>query len=256
MSPCDRAPTPTPVRFYRAFRLFLHLIRGLLTVALLFPFRAAPRRRESVRRWSARTLTILNIHSRVHGTPPPAAGRPLVLLANHVSWLDIELVHSVWPVRFVAKSEVRKWPLVGWLSAQAGTLFIERGSHRHAARTNQAIHAALEEGDAIAVFPEGTTTEGDRLEKFHASLLQPAVDEQALVHPAALRYLTADGALCVAASYVGETSLVESIVAILQEREIVAELHLLAPIDARGKSRRQLADETRAAIAERLSLPA
>lgn len=177
-----------------------------------------------------------------------------MLVANHVSWLDIQLIHSVWQVRFVAKSEVRRWPVIGWLSARTGTLFIERGSGRHAARINQAIHAAFVEGDAIGVFPEGTTTEGDQVGRFHGSLLQPAVDEEALVQPVALRYTHPDGTLCVAASYVGEQSLFESMQAIFAEPGIEAQLHFLPPIDARGRTRREVAELTRGAIAGKLGL--
>lgn len=252
----DREPTPIPVRLFRATRLALHLLRGVLTVAILFPFYGSARRREAVGRWSARSLATINVVPRIHGTPPPADGRPRVLVANHVSWLDIQLIHAAWQVRFVAKSEVRGWPLIGWLSARTGTLFIERGSGRHAARINQSIHQAFVEGDAVGVFPEGTTTEGDRIGRFHASLLQPAVEEQALICPVALRYLDGAGDVSVAASYVGDDSLLHSIVAILRQRQIVAELHFLPPIDARGRSRRDLAALTRQAIAEQLGLPA
>lgn len=248
--------TRLPLRLYRAIRLALHLVRGVLTVALLFPFYGTERRKDAVRRWSARILSIANVVPKLHGIPPPPGNRPLVLVANHVSWLDIQLIHSIWQVRFVAKSEVRDWPVIGWLSARTGTLFIERGSRRHAVRINQAIHAAFVEGDAIGVFPEGTTTQGDEIGKFHASLLQPAVDEEAMVCPVALRYLDAKGNLCVDASYVGETSLAESIRMILRQPRITAELFFLPPIDARGRTRRDLARETRELIRTSLSLPA
>lgn len=256
MSRHRRESTASLVRLLRALRLGLHLLQGVLTVALLFPFYGAPRRRAAVARWSAGVLAILNIVPRVHGVPPGDGSRPRVLVANHVSWLDIQVIHAVWQVRFVAKSEVRAWPVIGWLSARTGTLFIERGSGRHAARINAAIHAAFEQGDAVGVFPEGSTTEGDRVERFHASLLQPAVDEQALVCPVALRYVDARGEPCIAASYVGETSLLESMRAIFAEPRIEAEVFFLAPIDAKGMTRRELAQLTRSAIAQRLSLPA
>lgn len=249
-------PTPYPIRLVRIARLFLHLFSGFLQVGLLFPFIGKSRRKHLVGRWSAKLLAIFNVSVRVQGVPPDADARPAVLVANHVSWLDIQLIHSIWQVRFVAKSEVRDWPVIGWLSARTGTLFIERGSGRHAARINKAIHAAFLENDAVGVFPEGTTTEGNEIGKFHASLLQPAVDEDALVCPVALRYLGEDGTICVAASYVGDTSLAESMRSILGQRRITAELFFLTPIDARGRTRRDLAAETRQAIAGRLNLPA
>ncbi len=244
----DRRQTPIPVRFYRSTLLLFHLFAGIATVALLFPFYGGARRRLAVARWSARILSAVNVEPRLRGVPPTVKDRAAVLVANHVSWLDIPLVHSVWQVRFIAKSEVRRWPLIGWLSARTGTLFIQRGKSRHAARINQAIHAAFVAGDAIGVFPEGTTTDGAGLQPFHASLLQPAVDERALVFPVALRYLDEDGRVNVNASYVGDTSLIESMAMILRERKIVAELIFLPAIDAEGKSRRDLARDTYAEI--------
>lgn len=249
-----KSSTPAPVQLYRSLLLLLHLLAGVLTVALLFPFFGKSRRRLAIRRWSERTLKFINVELRVRGQPPAQHGRPAVLVANHVSWLDIYVVHAVWQVRFIAKSEVRRWPVIGWLSARTGTLFIERARRRHAAQINRAIHSAFQAGDAIGVFPEGTTTFGDEVGRFHGSLLQPAVDEHALVYPVALRYLDPDGKVNRNAAYVGDTSLLESMRTILAEPGIVAELIFLPPIDAEGRSRRDLARESRAAIAAALNL--
>ncbi len=251
----DNTKAPIPVRFYRAVSLLFHLFAGMFEVAALFPFYGTFRRSRAVGRWSARLLAILNVKPSIRGTPPAIANRAAVLVSNHVSWLDIQLIHSVWQVRFVAKSEVRRWPLIGWLSAHTGTLFIERGKRRHAARINQSIHAAFQQGDAIGVFPEGTTTDGRELARFHASLLQPAVDERAMVYPVALRYLDESGNISASASYVGDTTLLESMRVIFAERIIRAELIFLPAIDATGQSRRDLAAQTQSAIADALNLP-
>jgi 1-acyl-sn-glycerol-3-phosphate acyltransferase len=255
MSLPGKTKAPIPVRLYRAARVVLHLFAGWFEVGLLFPFYGKSRRRRAVGRWSARLLAALNVRPSMRGAPPQSADRAAVLVSNHVSWLDIQLIHSVWQVRFVAKSEVRRWPLIGWLSARTGTLFIERGKNRQAARINQSIHAAFRQGDAIGVFPEGTTTDGTELTRFHASLLQPAVDEGAMVYPVALRYLDEAGNVNISASYVGDTTLTESLRTIFGERMIRAELIFLSPIDAVGKSRRELAAQTQAAIAAALNLP-
>ena len=244
-----------PVRLYRAASALVHVVAGFVEVTLFFPLYGKPRRKRAVGRWSAHLLAILNVRPSVCGSPPAMADRAAVLVANHVSWLDIQLIHSVWQVRFVAKSEVRRWPLIGWMSAHTGTLFIERGRHRHAARINQSIHAAFRKGDAIGVFPEGTTSSGRELARFHASLLQPAVDESAMVFPVALRYLDDAGNININASYVGETSLMQSLMLIFAEKTIRAELTFLPPIDASGKTRRDLASQTQAAIAAALNLP-
>jgi 1-acyl-sn-glycerol-3-phosphate acyltransferase len=251
----DRSKTPIPVRLYRAVSVVLHLFAGFFEVALFFPSYGKARRSRAVSRWSERLLAVLNVRPSMRGSPAVIANRAAVLVANHVSWLDIQLIHSVWPVRFVAKSEVRRWPLIGWLSARTGTLFIERGKNRHAARINQSIHVAFQQGDAVGVFPEGSTTDGRELTRFHASLLQPAVDEGAMVYPVALRYLDETGRTNVNASYVGDTTLMESMRMIFAEKTIRAELIFLPAIDATGKSRRELAAQTQSAIAAALNLP-
>jgi 1-acyl-sn-glycerol-3-phosphate acyltransferase len=239
----------------RGSRMALHLFSGFVQVGLLFPFSGRSRRDRMVGRWSARLLAMLAIDIHASGSPPDGSGRPAVLVANHVSWLDIQLIHSIWQVRFIAKSEVRHWPLIGWLAARTGTLFIERGKNRQAARINQSIHAAFRRGDAIGVFPEGSTSTGLEITRFHASLLQPAVDEAALVYPVALRYLDEAGNVDVDASYAGETTFAESLKMILRRRRMRAELIFLPAIDAAGKTRRELAATTQAAIANALNLP-
>ena len=243
------------MRIFRAGRVVQHLFSGLFQVGLLFPFYGKAHRNRAVAAWAAQLLAILHVEVRMLGGPPDPAARPAVLVANHVSWLDIHLIHCVWQVRFVAKSEVRRWPLIGWLSARVGTLFIQRGRGRHAARINEAIHEAFKEGDAIGVFPEGTTSDGTELTRFHASLLQPAVDEAALVYPVTIRYLDEAGNVNKEASYVGDTSLLESMRMIFRQRTIFAELRFLEPVDATCKSRRELSALTQAAIAAALNLP-
>ena len=249
-----RASMPVYVRGVRYVRLAVQLILGLLTVALLFPFYSRRRRWRAVQNWSRRVLRSAGVVVNVHGEVPEPGARVLGV-ANHVSWLDIQVLHSVWNVRFVAKSEVRRWPLIGWLSARTGTLFIERGSRRHAARINVAIHEAFADGDPVAVFPEGTTTCGDELLRFHGSLLQPAVDEEALIAPVAIRYTDKEGNLEPAAAYVGEVSLMQSLASIVRVPRIVAEVHFLPAIDSRGRTRRELAQASHALIASALKLP-
>ena len=251
-----KARTTAPaVRLYRALRLLLHVFAGSFEIALLFPFYGRLQRNRAVQRWSMRLLKILRVHISMQGHAPPDFQRAAVLVANHVSWLDIPTIHSACQIRFVAKSEVRQWPVIGWMSARAGTLFIERGKGRHAVRINHAIHAAISRGDAIGIFPEGSTTDGTELTRFHASLLQPAVIKGALVYPVALGYRDENGNINIDASYVGETTLAESLRMILAQRVIMAEVIFLPPIDASHKSRRELAVQTQGAIAAALNLP-
>ena len=139
--------------------------------AVVFPFVSDPRRMVHVGRFSARMLYALGLTVRSSGEM--GAGSTL-LVANHVSWLDILAINAVQPVRFVSKADVRGWPLVGWIVACGGTLFIERERRSDAMRVVYQVAAALQDGAQIAIFPEGTTSDGRDVLPFHASLLQAA----------------------------------------------------------------------------------
>ena len=239
------------MRCLRLASVFLHLLRGLLISTLLFPFYSRARRREEIRKWSAALMHILGVQVHVHDAPVRA--RPLMLVSNHVSWLDIFALNSAIPMRFVAKSEIRRWPLIGWLSAKTGTLFIERGRRSDTARVNRLIAEAMLEGDVVAVFPEGTTSDGTQILRFHSSLLQPALIADAVVQPVALRFTHGDGSLCMEAAFDGDKTLWQSLLQISALRKIAVQLHFLPLLSGDVPHRRALADAAHAAIASRLS---
>lgn len=230
----------------------LLLLRGLLTAAVMFPFYSDARRRRAVRNWSHTLLRVLGVRVHVHGVPPSNAAAPAMLVANHVSWLDIFVINAVLPVRFIAKSEIRSWPAIGWLSAKAGTLFIARERRRDMARINREVAAAMLAGDVIAVFPEGVTTDGSRVLRFHSSLLQPALMAGAHVHPVALRFERGDGGLCMEAAYDGDKSLWATFLQIIAQPVINAQLWFLPPLPPDSAHRRELADAAQQLIADRL----
>ncbi|HEU0186626.1 MAG TPA: lysophospholipid acyltransferase family protein [Gallionellaceae bacterium] len=211
-------------------------------------------RQRMVRWWSARLMGILQIRVQVQGIPPGLDVHNAMLVANHVSWLDIYLLNSVRPARFVSKSDVRQWPVIGWVAWKTGTFFINRAKRHDTARVNHEMSDALSKGACVAVFPEGTTSHGDALLPFHASLFQPAIHSESKVWPVALRYRHADGSLNREVSYVGETSFGESVKQILGQAEIHAELVYAPPIPSHGKTRRELARLAEQAIAEALDL--
>ncbi len=241
-------------RTYRIIRLAVHVLYAVAMAGLIFPWIAEKIRLRLERRWSAGLMRIMNIRIHVQGTPPDLTARNIMLIANHVSWLDIYLLCTVRPARFVSKSDVRAWPVVGWLAYKVGTFFIDRARRHDTARVNHEMSAALNHGGCVAVFPEGTTSHGDKLLPFHASLLQPAVQSESKIWPAAIRYLHADGSLNLAATYVGEVSFGESLAQILGQPEMYAELVFMAPINAHGKTRRELARLAEQAIADALNL--
>ncbi len=228
----------------------------MLVLRFVFPRTTAQGRRRILGWWSAKLLRILHVVVRVEGAAP-SAGAPAgtLIAANHVSWLDIFLVSSVEPTRFIAKSEIRDWPLVGWIVERAGTLFLRRGGRRDIARINERARAALDDGDCVGFFPEGGTTEGDRLQKFHSSLFEPALANGTRVQPVAIRYEHADGSLCRAASFYGEISFMQSLALIVRQREVIARIAFAPAIDTQGMGRREVAHLAEERVASLLGLP-
>jgi 1-acyl-sn-glycerol-3-phosphate acyltransferase len=247
--------TPVILRLLRLARAALHLLRGLVVASVVFPWISRTARAARKRRWSRELLSILSVSVRERNAPERFSDRCMLVL-NHISWLDIFVINARSPATFIAKSEIRNWPIVGWLCTLVGTLYIARGKPHAARQASRAIVAELERGALIAIFPEGTTTFGRSLEPFHAALFQPALDAGATLQPVALRYLDSTGRHTDAAGYVGETSFLETVWTIVSTRHIVAELKLLAPVSVSHQTRRSLAEKTEAAIAAALDVPA
>jgi 1-acyl-sn-glycerol-3-phosphate acyltransferase len=216
--------------------LGLHLFLGLAAVALLFPWIAPGRRLWLKRQWSRRLLRVLGVALRVAGTSPQG-----LVVANHVSFLDIFVINAVKPVAFVAKDEVRRWPLIGWLAARADTIFLERGSRSAAQRARAALVGRLRAGERAAIFPEGTTSAGDRVLPFHGALFQAAIDAGAPVTPLALRYVDASGRHSAAPAYIDDITLWQCLRAIACSEKLTAEVEVLAPLPTLVADRRHLA---------------
>ncbi len=194
---------------WRALRALVHVMGGLWTVRRHFGHLSPAQQQQVVQAWSCRMLDHMGVALQVHGTPP--TGGPLLVVANHISWLDILVMNAAGPARFVSKADVKRWPLLGSLISGAGTVFIERESRRDALRVVHHMADALRAGDVLAVFPEGTTGDGTALLPFHANLLQAAISAPAPVQPLALAYLDAAGPASTAPVYVGDTTLLASL---------------------------------------------
>jgi len=246
--------TPIPLRLLRLARLAFHFLSGIAMAWLRYPRLSEAQQLAHTRRWSQKLLSILAVSVREQRVSRRLPERCMLVL-NHISWLDIFVIDAKFPATFIAKSEIRKWPLVGWLCTLVGTLYIERGKRSSARHARQAVARELERGVLIAVFPEGITTYGRSLERFHAALFQPALDAAATLQPVALRYLDGRGQHTDAAGYVGDTSLLESVWTIVSTPRMVVEFNLLQPISARTQTRRSLADQAQAAIAAKLRVP-
>ena len=230
----------------RLLRCLLHILHGLGVIWLRFPAIDVPARRVFIKWWASKTLRLLGIELQLEGAP--AAGGAL-LVANHVSWLDIMAVHAVCPrARFVSKAVVKSWPLVSGLADAAGTLYLERERKRDALRVVHTVAQALQAGDLVAVFPEGTTSDGHVLLPFHANLLQAAIVTETPVQALALRFSDSSHAVSRAVEYIGDTSLVESLWRIARGHGIVVRVVLLAPRASAKWGRRELAQVLRGDI--------
>ena len=196
------------------------------------------------RRWLRGLLKILGV--RLHVTGEPARGGVLYV-ANHISWLDIPVIGAVLETAFLSKQEVRRWPVVGWLAARAGTLFIQRGGSNAANAATEAMTWQLVGNRPVLIFPEGTTSTGETVLRFHPRLFGAATLAERPVQPVALRYPHVER-IHPTAPFVGDTHLMRHVWDMLGEREIEAELDFLPPIPATGMERKALAEQAREAV--------
>jgi 1-acyl-sn-glycerol-3-phosphate acyltransferase len=235
------------VACWRAFRVCGTVLHGFAQVALLFPWLPEPRRHRRVQIWARRVLQRLAVEVKLVGTP--ARVGPVLLVSNHISWLDIVVLHASCHCRFVSKADVERWPLIGTMAAGGGSLFVDRDSRRAAMRMVHRMADALRNSDVLAIFPEGTTSNGSSVLPFHSSLIQAAIWTDAPVQPVSLRYV--DGRTEAASQdvrYIGDESLVGSIWRTLcapNQRAVVA---FGQPQRADGRERRKWAQDLRSEI--------
>lgn len=231
------------------------MLAGLLTILLLFPRLSPQQKQIRVQVWSLEMLARLGIRLAIQGSPAPQG--PLLLVANHISWLDITALHAARFCRFVSKADVRAWPLIGALAAGIGTLFIQRESRRDAMRVVHHMAQSLRDGDVLAVFPEGTTSDGVHLLPFHGNLLQAAISADAPVQPVALQFVdTRSGQRSLAPCYVGDDTLLGSVWRTLCASGITVQIIFGEPQTPQGRDRRAWAADLQTEIEQMRQLPA
>lgn len=232
----------------RLVRMLGHTVQGVWRACKGLDDLSATDQQQAVEAWAQHFLQCAGITLRVYGQPAPG---PVLLVSNHQSWLDIPTLHAARNCRFVSKAEVAQWPLVGQLARAAGTLFVQRSQRRDTQRTVHAMTAALQAGDIVAVFPEGTVGTGRELLPFHGNMLQAAIDADAPVQPVALRFVDASTG---AASFVPceaypDEPMARSLWRTLQSEGVVAEVHFGAPQLAQGRDRRRWAQDLQQQVA-------
>jgi 1-acyl-sn-glycerol-3-phosphate acyltransferase len=244
-------PIPLGLRaLWRLIRVLLHGLHGLAIVLLRFPMLDLAARRVRIAWWSRGLLSALGVGLQVQGRFRPGAK---LIVANHVSWLDIMAVHAVCPeARFVSKADVQRWPLIGRLVASAGTLYIVREKPRDALRVVHQMAQALRAGDTVAVFPEGTTGLGHEPLPFHANLLQAAIATEVPVQPVALRFSDGLSEVSPASDFTGDITLARSLWTLACGQGLTARVQVLPAQATAHADRRALALYLREQIAAAL----
>lgn len=227
----------------RGALLIVHLLIGLLMALVAsVDFFDVLNRARLAGAWHRVLLGILGVRVRRHGAS--VAGAHLSV-ANHISWLDISIINACEPVRFVAKAEIRSWPLAGWLASAAGSFYLRRGKG-DAPRLMDRLSTYLRSGGSVALFPEGTTTDGRSMLRFHARMFAPAIDARCTVQPIALRYHPVGGREL--APFVGDDDLLHHVLRLLSAPRLDADIAYCTPIDAQNCERGALAEAAQVAI--------
>ena len=232
-------------------RVGWHLVSGCTQIAVFFGRSSPEQKQRRIQNWSAQLLAACGMKIKVVGdinSLPKATGR--VWVSNHVSWLDIFAINAVQPMRFVGKDDIQTWPVIGWLVARSDTIFISRSNRAAALAANDIISNALQAGANIAIFPEGTSTDGHQLKPFNHSLFQAPISAGVPVQTLCVRYPLPNGDLNPAPAYHGDISLWQTLVALLQQPQSVAEVHILAALDSTDMSRQQLGASAQTEIAQ------
>ncbi len=236
-------------RLARLARLLPHLLHGLWLATTGLPKTPPPRSEAHwrlVRWWHRRVLALCGVELQVRGE---TVDGPVLFVANHVSWLDISALLTVIDAGFIGKHELRKWPLLGLIIARGGTIFIERGARNAAGTAVEEMVKRLDRGDRAAIFPEGTTSDGRDVRRFHPRLFDAAIRSGAPVQPVALRYSRPDLA------YVDEEPFVRNLWRVIGERGLRIEVEILPVIHPAGHDRRQIAEKAQSGIAATVRHP-
>lgn len=236
-------------KFYRLVRIIFHVFAGVLQVLIHFGSsrgtagntglnQFSAKQQALACRWNLKFIQLLNIEQDIYGQPEEGN---LLMVANHISWKDILVLHSLYHTRFVAKREIEKWPLVGWISRKMGTLFINRSSVADVRQLTSRIADRLTQGEKVTLFPEGTTTDGSHIKSFYPGLFQAAINAEADVQPVVIVYKV-DDKHSTDIPYFGDVSMLENLWTVIGFDRIVAEIHFTPRISAIGKSRKEVSE--------------
>ncbi|QJD28970.1 lysophospholipid acyltransferase family protein [Methylococcus geothermalis] len=236
---------------YRAFLVALACLGGMAAVVLLFPplrilgeNRAQALRDRVQMAWFRSFLLILGVHVERRGQWNPDA--PL-WVANHISWLDIVVIGAQAPLTFISKQDVAGWPVFGFLASRTGTLFLRRGDREDTQRVGERMTWLLRQRRTLLLFPEGTSSSGEGVLRFHPRLFQPAKRACVAVQPIALAYRGSAGEIV---PFVGEASFLPHLLRMLMMPRTVVELSFGPAIDSEHLNRDELAHAARRTVVD------
>lgn len=238
--------------------VLLHLLVGTPATVLSFypPFRFVKAGGEPFHdhmlRWWARTVC------RIFGVRVKVSGRlqsgPCLVVANHISWLDIQVLHSLSPMGFVGKSEIGRWPVAGYVASVGGTVFHRRGSHDSSHGVVAAMVERLASGGKVAIFPEGGILHGAGVKRFHGRLFAAAIEAEVPVQPVMIRYIL-DEKLFEDVTFRDSEGLWANLARLLRQASKTAEVVALDQLPSEGRARKELASEAERAIREAFNSP-
>lgn len=232
--------------FFCFFRLLMHTLGAFVYGTVVYPFIDDSKKNLYVQKWSRKLLDICGVTVKI--VNPELLSPRSLIVANHVSWLDIFLIYSVVSGHFIAKADMAHWPMVGWLSRKTGTLFLERSSARNLKSTLETLVRNLQARERCIFFPEGTTGRQGNMLPFHPNLFEGAINAELPVQPFALKYVNRNGEYEPAVDSSGDISLARSMKNVFNSDYIMAELTILPVIDTTGMHRKALARQAQDVI--------
>ena len=243
--------TPLITRLQRIFRLIACVLQAGKTLKNLPDNASQAERDRTLANISQNVLHALNIHLIVDTPPSPPHTQGALVVANHVSWLDIFAISALCPSSFIAKQEIKTWPIIGRIVMNAGTVFINRENRKDIDTTNQAIAQALKQGQSVSFFPEARTSLGETVLPFKAALFQAAIDAQMPVQAIALRYYNHHNERTTAPSF-AEVNLLVSLWRVVSEPQLHIHLDFAPCILPDQQDRFALKDQAEQFISQKV----
>ncbi|MGC8530255.1 MAG: lysophospholipid acyltransferase family protein [Leptospirillia bacterium] len=240
--------TPFSLRARRVLASLWHIRR-------IFSLQKAPdpsRPKDHLSVWFEDFLSLLGVEIRLSGERP--ATTAFLIVPNHTSWLDIMVLRALFPTCFIAKEEIAAWPVVGPMAKEAGTIFIGRGRLSSFRDTLVAARASMDNNVPITVFPEGTTTRGDRLLPFKTGVFELCTETGRSALPVSLRYEDPAGRQLLSVSYTGNENFFRSFGRTLREPRVVVRTHISPPLSPEGRDRKSLSQAAQEAVSGGLAL--